>query len=612
MLDLTQFDDFENYGSTQEYMDQAVILKQGDTTKEFHMILSGTVDIITEGDTAVKVAMLGPGEFFGEMSCITGERISATVIANGPVKTLKVPKDGLLKMIDLDKDFRQKLITSLIARVQLSNQRVEQERMAATEVIRTIHQEGEARYGEFQGTSHEINRLRSEINLLAKRRDSVVLLGEEGTGKMHAAARLHYEGSFPQAPLLTMNAEEFNWEAWEKKVKMAGLGTIVVRRADRLQKSDLLQMIGTRQDARVLFTMANAENAEHPLSSDVPTIRLPALRDHKEDIPLLIYAFMRNQGMTNPEQSITNEALRRLVSYPYISGNVEELKKIVEASIVLAEGEKIQLSHLKFGVYRVKGERPKIGLALGSGAVRGCAHIGILKVLERENIPIDFIAGTSVGAVIGALYAGGMSVSDLEKYLPGVSWNDLTRLTWPRGGFVHNKPMARWLRKYIGDKTFEDLRIPFACVAANAQTGEAVYFRSGSVADAVRASTAIPIMMKPVTIGQGELVDGGVVHRVPVSLARSMGADFVIAVDVDVPPFEKKASKGLVDTILNTIYIMSENMAADEMELADIVMKPRAPVNGYSFKNARAFFQKGEEEANAKMPELRQALSRMY
>jgi NTE family protein len=182
-----------------------------------------------------------------------------------------------------------------------------------------------------------------------------------------------------------------------------------------------------------------------------------------------------------------------------------------------------------------RAKKGKIGLALGSGAARGLAHIGVLKVLEKEEIPLDMIAGTSMGALIGALYAQEKNAKRIEELALEIDWKRLILLadpTLPKMGFVEGKKIKELLKSIIGDIKFSDLEIPFACVATDILTGEEVVIREGLVVEGVRASISLPVILTPAKWQGRFLVDGGLVNPVPVNLLKEMGADFTIAVNV--------------------------------------------------------------------------------
>jgi NTE family protein len=171
--------------------------------------------------------------------------------------------------------------------------------------------------------------------------------------------------------------------------------------------------------------------------------------------------------------------------------------------------------------------RKKVGLALGGGYARGLAHIGVLEVFEREGIPIDLIAGTSIGALVGALYAREHDSSLIRKQAMQLDWigvTSLVDLTMAKSGFVGGRRVTNLLRRFMGDVKFDELSVPLACVATDIITGEEVVINQGSVLEAVRSSISIPVIFTVVKKEGRYLVDGGLVNQVPVNLARKMGA----------------------------------------------------------------------------------------
>ncbi|MFC1946437.1 patatin-like phospholipase family protein [Chloroflexota bacterium] len=177
----------------------------------------------------------------------------------------------------------------------------------------------------------------------------------------------------------------------------------------------------------------------------------------------------------------------------------------------------------------------KIGLALGGGAARGLSHIGVLKVLEDNEIYPDVITGTSIGALIGALYAGGVGIRDIEQFALGLDFKRLallTDITLPVSGLISGKRIISLIKSILGDLTFSQLKYEFACVATDIITGEQVVLREGSLVEAIRASISLPGIFTPVNITGRHLVDGGLVNEVPVSVCREIGAEYVIGVNV--------------------------------------------------------------------------------
>ncbi len=189
-------------------------------------------------------------------------------------------------------------------------------------------------------------------------------------------------------------------------------------------------------------------------------------------------------------------------------------------------------------------KKKRVGLALGGGSVRGLAHIGILKVLKKHNIPIDLIAGTSIGAVIGAAYCAGVEPEELEKISLTKDWKELVDFTIPKKGFIIGQKIKNYIRQLTKNKRFSDLRIPLSVVATDLNKQEKVVFERGNVANATRASISLPGIFNPVRLGSRELVDGGLVDPVPFAEVIRRGADIVIAVDLSV-----KLKEVLIDNV---------------------------------------------------------------
>jgi NTE family protein len=249
---------------------------------------------------------------------------------------------------------------------------------------------------------------------------------------------------------------------------------------------------------------------------------------------------------------------------------------------------------------------PKIGIALGGGFARGLAHIGILKVLEEENIPVDFIAGTSVGSVIGAAYASGISAKELEEIAALVRFKDFSRWTFSRFGLFSNDKMSIFLRKILRCKTFEELKIPMAIAATDIITGDAVVFTKGDLLDPVRASCAYPGMFQPVRIGNQLLVDGLLAHSVPAAPLRDMGAERVISVHLAAHWVKPGGPRHVFDVIGQCFSIAQERMCGPWKAASDIILQPEIGEFAYDdFVRAPDLIRCGEVTARAAMPEIR-------
>ncbi len=252
----------------------------------------------------------------------------------------------------------------------------------------------------------------------------------------------------------------------------------------------------------------------------------------------------------------------------------------------------------------------RIGLALGGGAARGFAHIGVIKVLEAQGIVPDYVAGTSAGAVVGALYAGGLNGFELQKTGLELDENTLADISFPHRGILKGEALQDFVNRMVGRRPLEKLAKPFAAVATDLENGTMVAFRTGNTGMAVRASSAVPGVFKPVSIREREYVDGGLTSPVPVRALKAMGADFVIAVDVGNKPQWGKTDSTL-DVLLRTFTIMGNSIGRLEMEGADLVIRPATPeVDSTDFNGRHAAILAGERAASALLPELKARLAK--
>jgi NTE family protein len=252
------------------------------------------------------------------------------------------------------------------------------------------------------------------------------------------------------------------------------------------------------------------------------------------------------------------------------------------------------------------------------------AHIGVLTVLEKEGIPIDFIAGTSAGAIVGSLYARSKNAAQIKEKIIAMSARRITRLidpALPRTGFIKGDKFNDLMASFLGgDVKFSDLLIPFACTATDIDTGEAVVFDHGSVVEAVRASISLPGIFTVVKGGGRYLVDGGLVNPVPVNLAREMGADFVIAVNVIPDMIDRshdsvkeriKDTKGpnIIHVLLQSLHIGTYSLVKTSLEKADVVIEPDVVhIGAAEFQYARECIKQGEIATRKAVPEIRRRL----
>jgi NTE family protein len=252
---------------------------------------------------------------------------------------------------------------------------------------------------------------------------------------------------------------------------------------------------------------------------------------------------------------------------------------------------------------------PAIGIALGGGFARGIAHIGVLKVLEEEGIPVGMIAGTSVGALIGAAYCSGLTIAELQEVAHRVRFTTFARWTLSRCGFATTDRMVSFLTRILKGKTFEDLRIPLGVTATDFKTGEGVVFRTGSIIDPVRASCAYPGMFLPVIIDGQWLVDGMLSHPVPTRPLREMGAERVLAVQLKGQWSKTIAPRHLFDVIGQSFAIAQDRMGPLWRSAADVVIEPDVAGFDYDdFTRADQLIRVGELSMRSALPQVRKWL----
>ncbi len=256
--------------------------------------------------------------------------------------------------------------------------------------------------------------------------------------------------------------------------------------------------------------------------------------------------------------------------------------------------------------------KPKavVALALGGGASKGFAHIGIIKVLKENNIPVKVVTGTSAGSIVGSLYASGMSPDRLELEAEILGKTDLVDLTLSSSGFIKGEKLQNYINQKVGNRPIQQLPIKFAAVATDFESGKAVAFNRGNVGQAVRASASIPNVFQPTMIGSRRYVDGGLSQPVPVSAAKKQGANFIIAVDISARPV-KNVNQGFFSYLDQTFNVMSIPLLQHELGQANVVIKPQVLEMGSigGFDQKRRAIQLGEEAARAALPEIKRKLA---
>jgi NTE family protein len=252
---------------------------------------------------------------------------------------------------------------------------------------------------------------------------------------------------------------------------------------------------------------------------------------------------------------------------------------------------------------------PRLGLALGGGAARGFAHIGVIQVLEEAGIKPDLVAGTSAGSLVAALYAHGKTGAELASVALTLDEGTITDWAFPGRGMIRGEALARFVREHTKGQTIEQMKMRLGIVATDLDSGAGMLFERGDTGQAVRASSSVPAVFQPVRIGDREYVDGGLVSPVPVRFARQMGAEMVLAVDISSPP-DGAATDGTMKLLLQTFAIMGKSINRFELRDADVVLRP--PLLGVSsadFTSRVRAIRSGRDTALAQLPEIKAKLA---
>jgi NTE family protein len=257
--------------------------------------------------------------------------------------------------------------------------------------------------------------------------------------------------------------------------------------------------------------------------------------------------------------------------------------------------------------------RKKIGLALSGGGARGFAHVGVIKVLAENNIPIDLIAGTSIGSVVGGAFAAGMTADQIETMAHGIRWRDLTRPSFSPIALLSNAPLGRFIHQKFPTHRFEDLKIPFAAVVVDLRKPECIVLKEkGDLAHAIRASCAVPAVFAPIREDSGRiLVDGGVMAPLPIDAVKEMGADVVIAVDLlSCGSAFNRAPSTAIGMMISSAMVLLRAASNNQKHKADVLIVPEiAHIRPDKLNQARDCQERGEEAALAKIDEIKKRIS---
>lgn len=591
------------------------LLQVGKDTPGLYVLRSGTAAaIVVDASGAEReVATLGRGECLGEMSLISGEPCSATVRAITETETWLLPTEDFLELVTHQPELWRNLGRVLSQRLARTSRHVgTSTRSNVVALVTDLPPVEEAALAVAVGSS--LARQVAVSTLIVDANENASGLPLSDDLRMPSLAALisdrrllsAHEAATPQAPARVCGLiDDANTTISEGDV-IAALDwlrpfyeRVIICGGRSIQQVQKLWY----ERSRTIATLISRPTSETPAWLDA-LLYLPDTA-RKLDIAVLTAGDQSSRLV----QDLEDRRDKAVVRLP-ISGTVfSELASDPDYS---ETDPNIRASIDRLA--RMIGEF-EVGLALGAGAAKGFAHIGVLRVLEENNIPIDYISGCSIGSVVGSQYALGVPLDDIARSMRGAD-KKLSRWTIPLRSVWSNRGLKELLSEPGARIRFSDLKTPFAAVATDVASGREIVLRKGIVWRAVMASTSVPGMFPPVLRGRRQMVDGGLVNPVPSQAARDMGADFVIAVDLMGPAArasERAEQNGgharvpnLVEMLWRANEIMQEEVTARSAATADITIEPKlGRVRWSDFsRRGRQFIEAGELAAREKLPEL--------
>ncbi|WP_051688215.1 patatin-like phospholipase family protein [Desulfofalx alkaliphila] len=601
-------------GEAVQFQPGQKIINQHQSANYFFVIKAGTVEMLNEEAEKIHIKYLSQGQCFGEVECLTGEPYPYSAVAANEVDLYRAPRDTLIQLTAELPEFNSYIINSLCQKINIFKQ-------GRQPISVSQQNNGLLDPEQLICNSAAMRAIKDRAEFHKESGHHLLIIGERGVGKRFLAR--HIQQGSGLDPLVEVEAMDHG--SLLQTVNAAQGGTVIIHRPELLpynlayQLAEAVELQSKKQKPPRFILSCRRVNAavdlvRKKLVGNVTYIEMPTLRERSEDIPQLAAMFLKHYALKHNLRVyyFSDAAINKLCRYSYLDGNVEQLAKIVERAVILSREPVVSEQDIVFKAQTIRTtERPKIGLALGAGAVRGVAHIGVAKVLYKHNIPIDMIAGTSAGALVGSCLAAGVEPEKLEKIVENMSWSRIASPLWPKRSLLDNIKLGQYLERVIGKKEFCQLNIPFVAVATDAYTGEEVVLSYGKVSDAVRASTAIPVIFKPVELYGRTLMDGAPANMVPASVCKSMGADIVIAVSVNDFSFESGPPKNIYMSVLHYMdMIMKKQVLEAEGQWADVLVKVSKPgLSGYNFKEAKQYIEAGQEAAEQAIPRIKELIN---
>jgi len=628
------------------------VFNEGETADRFYVVVSGRFEAFcSPGPTKRTLAFLKKGDYFGEMSLLTGHPHSATIEALSDSLLLELGKEDFQRIFERQASIALELSRHLSFRVKLNDlQPPALIRCDILSVVNIVPKKGRESFAQnlaaslnaetsekiilldlfcashpcSEGKAIPLTRFRNIHNMSTASFDECIIPHGAGFDRLAVLDEEHGETETLLVPLLN---------------QLAAIYRFILLNLPCSPKEPWFKALA-HSDSIYFHTDSNLANVQEARREITRVEQETGFPERKVFITLSDSLF----GIPLTHKVKKEFFGKRLTfTLPSIESDSESPNAIPEC----VERPNSEFARVLRRIAR-QASGNVVGLALGSGAALGLAHIGVLKVLERERIPVDIVAGSSAGALIGSLYAIGMSAEEIEKIALqlGTRWRLLQFLDFslfPLRGLLHGREVVRRFKKYIGNRTFEDCRIPFRVAGANLSTYQGVIFDSGSILDAVRTSVAIPAIFEPTFQRNHVLTDGGVLDPLPIQALRDAGANKIIAVNVlpdsdnqierriimaEREERERKAaaakgplgkgwhssqrflaklfSPNVFDILMNTIQSMESVIAETQGESADILLHPVIPeANWMDFDKPRGFIRRGEEETSRALGKIR-------
>ncbi len=617
-----------------------VILRQGEWQGELYIMRSGLVSV-TSTDArgkSVELNRLGRGECFGEMALFTGQPPSATVAAVSDTHTWVLSQQDFVALMAGCPALAQNVSRIVSERLSTISGKYVARHLAQTMVLLDSN----------PGFEASVMCFNIAVSLARQTRRKVLLveLAQESDHAAPSSPGLgHLADLVEDKTLLQTHEAPMNGDNGLCGLRMGRLASS--QEGNSPQSSDVLAVLAMLEPLYD-YVLIHLSLGREGLYSDVMehADRLFVLVRHHElsqaNHRLDFLRALPNAGqragivVVNSPQGTTMSAAKGLGAELHwgiegiLPGDATLMHTAFNPPFVLSNAG----SPLSQAIDRVSRRMAKIsvGVALGGGGPKGLAHLGVLRVLEEEGVPIDCVAGSSVGALIGALYAMGYDSAQLYDAVPRIispaalrSLLSARLLGFSLASLLGGKGVEKELKGALGEIDFKDLRLPFAAVAADLNSGSEITLKEGPVYLAVRASVSIPGIFSPLRLGNHYLVDGGVLNPLPVQVAMNLGADIVIGVDLDNgapllswPNEDARAkkqqepvvSRNVVGILLRTVDIMQQCISERSTEYATVLVRPRfGPHGSYDFlSRQKQFVKAGEEAARETMPRLRAVL----